>query len=390
MTENEAPQAHRSLATYPAVGSLTLHYPMTHTLTRWAATAALILAAPLLLAADTFTSGPGWLDFPGGKGPGAGKTVVLLAGDEEYRSEESLPMLARILAERHGFHAVVLFAHDDGVINPNNGASLAKPEALDGADAVVLGLRFRKWNEAALAKFDAAVKRGVPIVATRTSTHAFAGIPKESAFASYNWNAKGGFGKNILGETWINHWGNHKGEATRTATEPGAEKNPILNGVDIAYGDTDVYEAYPPADAKVLLRGVVLKDMDPKSPPSERRKKRASDKQEQGVNEPAMAVAWTRELKTDAGTVNRILCTTMASASDLKDESLRRLLVNGVFWGLKLDVPAKADVTPLVEWKPSKYSFNLFHKGLKAADFAGVLPDPVAAPAPAPKKPAAK
>ena len=364
---------------------------MTHTLTRWAATAALILAAPLLLAADTFTSGPGWLDFPGGKGPGAGKTVVLLAGDEEYRSEESLPMLARILAERHGFHAVVLFSHDDGVINPNNGASLAKPEALDGADAVVLGLRFRKWNEAALAKFDAAVKRGVPIVATRTSTHSFAGIPKESAFASYNWNTKGGFGKNVLGETWISHWGNHKFEASRTATEPGAEKNPILNGVDSAYGDTDVYEAYPPADAQVLLRGVVLKDMDPKSPPSERRKKRSTgDKQEQGVNEPAMAVAWTRELKNDTGTVNRILCTTMASASDLKDESLRRLLVNGVFWGLILDVPAKADVTPLVEWKPSKYSFNLCHKGLKAADFAGVLPDPVAAPAPAPKKPTAK
>jgi hypothetical protein len=74
----------------------------------------------------------------------------------------------------------------------------------------------------------------------------------------------------------------------------------------------------------------------------------------------------------------------------LKDESLRRVLVNGVFWGLKLDVPAKADVTPLVEWKPSKYSFNLFHKGLQAADFAGVLPEPVAAPAPAAKKPAAK
>ncbi len=361
---------------------------MTPTLNRWAAFAALVLAAPLLTAAEAFTSGPGWLDFPGGKGPGAGKTVVLLAGDEEYRSEESMPMLARILAERHGFHAVVLFSHDaDGTINPNNGASLGKPEALDGADALVLGLRFRKWNEATLAKFDAAVKRGVPIVATRTSTHAFAGIPKESAFASYNFNAKGGFGKNVLGETWISHWGNHKGEATRTAVEPGSEKSPLLNGVGVVFGDTDVYEAYPPADAKVLFRGVVLKDMDPKSPPSERRKKRSTDKQEQGVNEPAMAVAWTRELKNDAGKVNRILTTTMASASDLKDESLRRLLVNGVFWGLNLDVPASADVTPLVEWKPSKYSFNLYHKGLKSADFAGVLPEPVTAPAPA-KKPA--
>jgi hypothetical protein len=75
----------------------------------------------------------------------------------------------------------------------------------------------------------------------------------------------------------------------------------------------------------------------------------------------------------------------MASASDLADESLRRLVVNGVFWGLGLEVPAKADVTPVVEWKPSKYSFNMFHRGLKAEDFAVVLPPPVTAP-PAKKK----
>ncbi|MEY4378226.1 MAG: hypothetical protein RLZ85_107 [Verrucomicrobiota bacterium] len=353
-------------------------------LSLWAALAALVLALPAV-AAEAFTSGPGWLEFPAGKGPGAGKHVVLLSGDEEYRSEESMPMLARILSERHGFKCTVLFSHDDGVINPNNGASLGKPEALDTADALVLGLRFRKWNEAALAKFDAALKRGVPIVATRTSTHAFAGIPKDSAFASYNWNANGGFGRNVLGETWVSHWGNHKSEATRTAVEPGAEKLAILNGVGQIFGDTDVYEAHPPADVQVLLRGLVLKGMNPEDPLSERSKKTA-DKKEQGVNSPAMAVAWTREVTNAAGTKNRVLTTTMASASDLKDESLRRLLVNGVFWGLGLEVPAKADVTPLVEWKPSKYSFNMFHPGLKAEDFAGVLPPPVTAPPAAPKK----
>jgi hypothetical protein len=350
----------------------------------WAALAALALALPAV-AAEAFTTGPGWLEFPAGKGPGAGKHVVLLAGDEEYRSEESLPMLARILSERHGFKCTVVFSHDGDVINPNNGASLGKPEALDTADALVLGLRFRKWNETALAKFDAALKRGVPIVATRTSTHAFAGIPKDSAFVSYNWNNNGGFGRNVLGETWISHWGNHKSEATRTAVEPGAEKLAILNGVGQIFGDTDVYEAHPPADVQVLLRGLVLKGMNPEDPLSERSKPR-SDKKEQGVNSPAMAVAWTREVPNAAGTKNRVLTTTMASASDLKDESLRRLLVNGVFWGLGLEVPAKADVTPLVEWKPSKYSFNMFHPGLKAEDFVGVLPPPVTAPPPSPKK----
>jgi hypothetical protein len=220
----------------------------------------------------------------------------------------------------------------------------------------------------------------VPIVATRTSTHAFSGIPKDSAFVSYNWNNKGGFGRNVLGETWVSHWGNHKSEATRTAVEPGAEKLAILNGVGQIFGDTDVYEAHPPADVQVLLRGLVLKGMSPEDPLSERSKKTA-DKKEQGVNAPAMPVAWTREVPNAGGTKNRVLTTTMASASDLKDESLRRLLVNGVFWGLGLEVPAKAEVAPVVEWKPSKYSFNMFHKGLKAENFAGVLPPAAEAPA---------
>lgn len=295
-------------------------------------------------------------------------------------------MLARILSERHGFRCTVLFSHDDGVINPNNTASLGKPEALDTADALVLGLRFRNWNEAALAKFDAAIKRGVPIVATRTSTHAFSGIPKDSAYVGYNWNNEGGFGRKVLGETWVSHWGKHKFEATRTAVEPGAEKLAILNGVGQIFVDTDVYEAHPPSDVEVLLRGQVLKGMSPDDGLSDRTSKRANDKQEQGVNAPAMAVAWTRVVANAAGTKNRVLTTTMASASDLKDESLRRLIVNGVFWGLDLEVPAKADVTPLVEWKPSKYSFNMFHPGLKAEDFVGVLPPPVTATPPSPKK----
>jgi len=51
-----------------------------------------------------------------------GKHIVLISGDEEYRSEEALPQLAKILTKRHGFDCTVLFAqHPDtlGVINPN-------------------------------------------------------------------------------------------------------------------------------------------------------------------------------------------------------------------------------------------------------------------------------
>src|SRR5687767_15679205 len=125
--------------------------------------------------------------------PAKNKHVVLLSGDEEYRSEEALPMLAKILSQRHGFKTTVLFPLDpDGTINPDNQKSLAGAEALDSADAIVMALRFRAWPDEQMKHFVDAYNRGVPIVALRTSTHAFRN--KEGSFTSFN-----DFGKRVLG-----------------------------------------------------------------------------------------------------------------------------------------------------------------------------------------------
>lgn len=324
--------------------------------------------------------------------PAKNKHVVLLSGDEEYRSEESLPMLAKILSQRHGFKCTVLFALDpDGTINPDNGGSLPGSEALDSADAIVLGLRFRHWPDDAMKRFEAAFLRGVPIVALRTSTHSF-NFPADSAWAKYTWNAKtgpwiGGFGKAVLGETWVTHWGKHKIEAQRGKIEPGAESDPILRGVSDVFGLADVYEAYPPADARILLRGLVLKGMNPTDGPADTKKRRATDKQEQPVNEPAMAIAWTRQFKNDAGKTNRILTTTMGAATDLENESLRRMVINGVYWGLGLDVPAKANVAFVDPYKPRAFGFQGYRTGLKPSDYAlGKVTPEGGAPAQAPQK----
>lgn len=308
-------------------------------------------------------SGIGWVSYPGGKGPGAGKHVVLLAGDEEYRSEEALPMLAQILSRRHGFKCTVLFSTGpDGTIDPNQGDSLGKPESLDSADAIVTSLRFRKWPDEVMKHFDEAIQRGVPVVGLRTSTHSFQ-LPGTSAFGRYN-----NYGKDVLGEGWVSHWGRHKLEATRGVIEAASAKDPLLRGVGDVFATTDVYEAYPPADAVILLRGQVLKGMEPKDPPTAYEKTRASDKQTQDINTPMMPVAWHREVKNAAGKTNRILCTTMGAATDLTNEGLRRLVVNGVFWGTGIEVPAKADVTLAGDYQPSGYQFNGFKKGVKAAD----------------------
>ncbi len=330
-------------------------------------TSAFFAATFTAFAADDF------ITYEPKDGPGKGKHVVLLAGDEEYRSEEAMPMLGKILSQRHGFKCTVLFSvNADGVIDPGAGASLSNPAALDSADAIVMSLRFRKWDDATMAKFEAALNRGVPMVGLRTSTHAF-NFGKESAYAKWTWGSKdwaGGFGKQVLGETWISHWGRHKSEATRGVIESAAKGDPILHGVSGVFGDSDVYEAYPPADAKILMRGLVLKGMNPEDEPADYKKKRATDKQEQAVNDPAMPIAWTRIHKTDTGKESKIFCTTMGAASDLPNEGLRRLVVNGVFWGLGLEVPEKANVEFVDPFNPKPYGFGGGRKGIKAADHA--------------------
>src|SRR6266705_3098604 len=80
--------------------------------------------------------------YQGSDGPGKGKHVVLVSGDEEYRSEETLPQLGKILAKHHGFKCTALFAIDpkDGTINPN-ASNIPGLEALKTADLAIIFLR---------------------------------------------------------------------------------------------------------------------------------------------------------------------------------------------------------------------------------------------------------
>jgi hypothetical protein len=293
-------------------------------------------------------------------GPGDGKRLVFLAGDEEYRSEEGLPQLAKILAQRHGFQCTVLFAINpkDGAIDPNYHHNLPGIEALDSADAIVMLLRFREWPDAQMKHFVDAYLAGKPFIALRTSTHAFEyAKDSQSPYAKFSWNSTvwpGGFGKQVLGETWVSHLGaNHK-EATRGIIEPSAQDDPILRGVNDIFGDTGVYTANPAKDAKILVRGQVLDGVNPTDPPVSGTK-----------NDPMQPVAWSRVYENEAGKTNRVFCTTMGAATDLENEGLRRLVVNAVYWAVGLEVPAKADVRVVGDYKPTAYGFSGFVKGIR-------------------------
>ena len=310
--------------------------------------------------------------YVGERGPGKGKNIVFLAGDEEYRSEEGLPQLARILAIRHGFRCTVVFSiNPKGEIDPDTTDNQPGIEALDSADLCVMLLRFRQWPDSQMRHFVDYYLSGKPIIALRTSTHAFA-YPSEGrlfskfSFTSREW--KGGFGKHVLGETWVSHWGVHGQQATRGIFDG---KHPILRGVKEIFGTTDVYEAAPPEDAEVLVRGAVLTGMNLGDPPATERKK-TSMGIEQPVNKPMMPIVWLRQPRNEAGKTNKILTCTMGAATDLLDEGLRRLLVNGSYWavGLEKKIPSQSDVRIVGEFRPSRFGFGAFRKHVIPSDLA--------------------
>src|ERR1700691_1364229 len=135
------------------------------------------LTLALILAAIHVASvhAEDWVVYNGDTGPLKGKHVVLISGDEEYRSEEGLPQLAKILANHHGFRCTVLFAIDpaDGTINPNRNDNILGLEALKTADLMVIATRFRDLPDEQMRHIVAYLEAGKPVIGLRTATHAF-------------------------------------------------------------------------------------------------------------------------------------------------------------------------------------------------------------------------
>jgi hypothetical protein len=332
------------------------------------AVALLAGVAVLALASTTHAADP-WVVYPGGEGPGKGKHVVLISGDEEYRSEETLPQLGKILAERHGFKCTVLFAvAKDGTIDPNRTDNIPGLEALKTADLMIIFTRFRNLPADQMEAIADYVDAGRPIIGLRTATHAFS-MKEGHPFFGFSWNNRsweGGFGRQVLGETWINHHGSHGKESTRGLIAPGAAGEPILKGIkdgDI-WGPTDVYAVRLPlpGDSKPLVLGQVLKGMKPVDEPVNGKK-----------NEPMMPVAWTKTYTSKAGKTGRAFTTTMGAAQDFSSEGLRRLLVNASYWavGLEDKIPDKANVDLVGQYVPHPFGNNGFTKGVRPEDHAG-------------------
>ena len=340
------------------------------------------IAAPFL-SARAFGQGngtPAHIQYPGGRGLGRGKRIVLISGDEEYRSEEALPQLGKILSRHHGFSCTVLFAIDpkDGTINPEVTDNIPGLEALREADLMIIATRFRKLPDEQMREIDNYVHSGRPVLGLRTATHAF-NFPADSAsaFKHYSWNHKGewagGFGKQVLGETWVAHHGHHAVQSTRGRAAKGAERLPMLRGCEDIWGLSDVYVAAPPADATQLVMGEVLTGMNPNDPPViEYEVSRGGKKITTRPNDPMMPVTWIREFTARNGKKARVFTTTMGAATDLESEGTRRMIVNGALWaaGLERRIPRRTNVALVGDYRPTQFGFGKYRRGLRPSDFA--------------------
>ena len=292
------------------------------------------------------------------------RRIVLVSGDDEYRSEEGLPQLAKILSARHGFDCTVLYAIDpvDGTIKPDLQTNIPGLEALDYADLLVMLLRFRDLPDSQMKHMVDYVESGRPIIGLRTATHAF-DLRSSPTYARYSWNSKawdGGFGRQVLGETWVGHHGEHGVQSTRGILASGAENHPILRGIgdgDI-WGPTDVYEVRLPlpGDSRPLVLGQVLRGMHPDDPPVPGK-----------PNDPMLPVAWVKTYTGAQHKPARVFTTTMGASQDLANEGVRRMIVNACYWalGMEASIPAKSNVDLVGDYRPSPFGFGNYKKGIK-------------------------
>ncbi len=304
------------------------------------------------------------LVFDGNAGPGKGKHIVFIASDHEYRSEETLPALARILAKHHGFKCTVLFGVDEnGVIKPGQ-SNVPGLQTLESADLMVVFTRFQNWPKDQMQHFVDYLDRGGPIAGLRTATHGFK-IPKNGPFAKYSNGYSGdefkdGFGRQILGEKWAGHYGRNHRQSTRLDIVPDKADHPILRGVKQMWVQCGGYFADPLQPSDVIAMAQPLSGMEPDSEPDPER-------------DPVPG-AWTRNYQGKSGKPARVFTSTYGASNDIENEGYRRMLVNACFWAVGLEdaIQAGADVSFVGPYHATwRKEHGRRKNGLKPEDMAG-------------------
>jgi hypothetical protein len=303
---------------------------------------------------------PSWLTYSGGDGPGKGKHIVLISADQEYRSEQSMPMMAKILSTHHGFDCTVLFGvNEKGEVDPTMPVYPKKGkeaefkqhnipglEHLASADLVVFFARLLTLPKGQQEHIVSYIDSGKPMIALRTANHGFRGaLPYKIDGKNVN------FGNDVLGGSFRGHHGRWHADSTRGTIVKELKDHPLVAGVKDIWGPSDVYRTYKeggslPEGCTALVWGQPLMGRNHDDAPNPKK-------------EP-LPVAWFKNWKTREGKSARVFHSTMGSGKDLESAGLRRLIINSAYWGMGMEgaISPTRSVEYVGAYKPLVSGFN--------------------------------
>ena len=265
-----------------------------------------------------------------------GKHLVLIASDHEYRAEETIPALARILAVHHGIDCTVLFGIDDKGEIQAGISNIPGLEALKKADGMVIFTRFLALPTNQMKHIDDYLNRAGPVVGLRTSTHGFKYDDKQKNDPYYKYSFRytgkdyeAGFGHQVLGQSWVGHYGKNHTQSTRIDIIKDKKNHPILRGVNKVHVQAGGYNAEAKKDWDILTMAQPLMSMKPDG---------ADDK-----TKPPMASEWTRHYQGKNGKKGRVFTSLYGASEDILNPGYRRMIINGVYWTLGLENKIKGD-----------------------------------------------
>ena len=308
------------------------------------------------VSAHPVPDSPLWLTYPGGIGPGKGKHVVLVAADQEYRSEQVMPMLAKVLSKRHGFDCTVLFGvNEKNEVDPTQKIrwedktvehNVPGLEHLAKADLLILFSRLITLPDEQIQHIIDYLESGKPVIGIRTANHGF--------LQNFPYRKDGKqvhFGRDVLGGSFLKHHGNWHRDSTRGILVEEMKTHPILRGVGDIWGPSDVYRTYRedsqlPHNCQALVYGQPLLGRSPDDEPNSKK-------------EP-LPIAWTKTWTGNSGKTARVFHVTMGSGKDYESEGLRRLTINASYWclGMEKSIVPDSSMDCVGDYQPLVSGFN--------------------------------
>jgi type 1 glutamine amidotransferase len=219
-------------------------------------------------------------------------TIVLISGEYEYFSTNSLPAFKQFLESNYDLNCIYL---------ERKGEEIPGLDVLKKADLSILYIRRMTLPEDQLAQIKSYVNSGKPLIGLRTASHSFE-----------NWKE---FDNVVLGGNYHNHYGNALVATARI--NPDAASHPVLKNVAKEFQTAgSLYKTSPLAKGTTLLLTGSI------------------------TNQPPEPMAWTH---TYNGA--RVFYTSLGHPKDFDHPAFRTLLVNAIHWTLDQPVPFPKSAT---------------------------------------------